>query len=50
MLNQVFANSDIVLSLYYLVLFGKLLPISFVAAHHHGRRGVIPTRGESLLP
>ena len=23
------------------VLFGKSLPISFVAAHHHGRRGVL---------
>ena len=31
-------NSDI-------VLFGKLLPISFVAAHHPDHRGVVPARG-----
>ena len=36
-------NSDI-------VLFGKSLPISFVAAHHPGHRGVIPARGESFPP
>ena len=39
-----------VITLLSMVLFGKSLPISFVAAHHHGRRGVIPTRGESLPP
>ena len=36
-------NSDI-------VLFGKSLPISFVAAHHPDHRGVIPARGESFPP
>ena len=38
-LSHVFANSDIVLSLYYLWCFGKSLPISFVAVHHHGHVG-----------
>ena len=42
MLSQVFANSEIVLSLLSMV-FRKIT--AFVAAHHHGRRGVIPHQG-----
>ena len=34
-----------VITLLSMVLFGKSLPISFVATHHHGRKGVVPTRG-----
>ena len=36
--------------LYIYVVIQKINAHQLVAAHHHGRRGVVPTRGESLPP